>query len=142
MTTGHKVENIESTYQKTQTWLKELQDLGQMEDEGQAYSVLRAVLHALRDRLTVDEGANLASQLPLLVTGVYYDGWKPANAPSRERTRESFVQHVREQFGNNENIDAEQAISSVFGLLSEKVTAGEIADVQHMLPEPVRELWP
>ena len=142
MTTGHRVENIESTYQKTQTWLKELQDLGQMENEGQAYSALRAVLHGVRDRLTVDEGADLAAQLPLLVTGVYYDGWKPASVPRRERTREDFVGHVREELGNNVNIDAEQAISSVFGLLSEKVTAGELADVQHMLPEPVRAMWP
>lgn len=31
-------------------------------------------LHALQDRLTVQEGADLAAQLPLLVKGIFYDG--------------------------------------------------------------------
>ena len=36
-----------------------------------AYRVLRAVLHALRDRVTVDVAAKFAAQLPTLLRGVY-----------------------------------------------------------------------
>jgi uncharacterized protein (DUF2267 family) len=57
----------------TNTWLKQLG-----EDRGDAYRVLRAVLHTLRDRLTVDEAAQFAAQLPELVRGVFYDSAKPA----------------------------------------------------------------
>jgi uncharacterized protein (DUF2267 family) len=40
------------------------------EDRECAYRALRAVLHALRDRLTVDVSAKLAAQLPTLIRGV------------------------------------------------------------------------
>ena len=53
-------------------------------------SGLRAVLHALRDRLPVAEAAHLGAQLPMLVRGFYYDCWKPAGAPVRINTTQEF----------------------------------------------------
>jgi uncharacterized protein (DUF2267 family) len=38
---------------------------------------LRATLHALRDRLIIDEVAQLSAQLPMLIRGLYYKGWDP-----------------------------------------------------------------
>ena len=37
----------------------------------QAHSVRRAVLHTLRDRLTVGGAADLGAQLPMLIRGFY-----------------------------------------------------------------------
>jgi len=57
---------IDRSVEKTHVWLNELAaELGR-EDHQYAYRVLRAVLHAVRDRLTVDEAAQLAAQLPEL----------------------------------------------------------------------------
>jgi len=42
-------------------------------DERRAYNALRAVLHALRDRLTTEEIAQFGAQLPTFVRGVYYE---------------------------------------------------------------------
>jgi uncharacterized protein (DUF2267 family) len=47
----------------------------------QSYAALRAIMHALRDRLTVNEAVQLGAQLPILLRGVYYDGWAPSKAP-------------------------------------------------------------
>jgi len=44
------------------------------EDRHHADVALSAVLHALRDRLTVSEAAQLGAQLPMLVRGFYYEG--------------------------------------------------------------------
>ncbi len=61
--------------QQVQVWHKELRDNGDLADEAAAYSVLRAVLHQLRDRLTPEEAVDLAAQLPLIVRGIYFEGW-------------------------------------------------------------------
>ena len=73
------LEVFDETVHKTNIWLKEIaQVLGP--DRHRAYNALRAVLHCLRDRLTVDEAAQLGDQLPMLVRGIYYEAWHPAQA--------------------------------------------------------------
>jgi len=68
MTTSESLVPIfESTLQTTHKWLCELKLLASLRDESEAYSVLRAVLHTLRDRLIADEAVDLAAQLPMLI---------------------------------------------------------------------------
>ena len=43
---------------------------------------LRSVLHALRDRLPPDEAVDLAAQMPLIIKGLYFDGWDPSAGPN------------------------------------------------------------
>jgi uncharacterized protein (DUF2267 family) len=134
---------FDRTVQKTHEWLTELAEIGEFTSETQAYTALRAVLHSLRDRLVVDEAAALAAELPMLVRGIYFEGWKPALAPNRERTMEAFLDSVRESLrGANWTIDAEQACRAVFQLLTRRISAGEIRDVRSMLPGVIQELWP
>jgi hypothetical protein len=46
------LEVFDTTLHKTHTWLKEVMEELGTEDRHRAYMALRAVLHALRDRLT------------------------------------------------------------------------------------------
>src|SRR5882762_1591385 len=64
------LEVFDKTVQTTNAWLKEIMEATGL-DRRRAYRVLAAVLHALRDRLTVDEVAQLGAQLPILVRGLY-----------------------------------------------------------------------
>lgn len=133
---------FDHTIQTTNLWLKELMDELETDDRHRAYLALRSVLHALRDRLTVDEAAHLGAQLPMLVRGIYYEGYHPANKPLKERTREEFLAHIVEQFRKDPEVDPERIARAVFTLLDEKIAKGEIEDVRHSLPKPIRELWP
>lgn len=139
-TTHHEL--FSNTLQKTHLWLKDLMEELRWEDQHRAYLALRATLHALRDRLTVDEATHLGAQLPMLIRGFYYEGWSPAGKPVKERRKEEFCAHVKEYFKKEEDIDVEKIVRGVFKVLSKRVTEGEIEDVKHILPPELRELWP
>jgi uncharacterized protein (DUF2267 family) len=135
-------ELFSNTLQKTHIWLKDLAEELRWDDQHQAYLALRATLHALRDRLTVEEAAHLGAQLPMLVRGFYYEGWGPAGKPVKDRHKEEFCAHVQEYFRKEEGIDAEKIVRGVFKMLSRRITEGEIEDIKHIMPPELRELWP
>lgn len=141
--TSATVSAFETTLQKTNVWLKDL--ISELHWEGydheQSYHALRAVLHALRDRLTVEEASDLAAQLPMLMRGIYYEGWTPAKTPVTERSREAFLAHVAEQFPSESVTQTEDVTRAVFRVISKHVTGGEIEDIKSSLPKPIRELW-
>jgi uncharacterized protein (DUF2267 family) len=133
---------FDDTVHKTNSWLKEIaQELGA--DRHRAYQSLRAVLQTLRDRLPVDEAAQLGDQLPMLVRGIYYEAWHhPAGKPERIRSRDDFLEQVGTHFGMTPPVDPEDAARAVFQALENHVTPGEIRDVIASLPKDIRSLWP
>jgi uncharacterized protein (DUF2267 family) len=112
--------------------------------EGQAQGLfgLRAVLHALRDRLTVEEVAQFGAQLPMLIRGFYYEGWDPTGKPLRLRHKEKFLTRIEQEVSGDDSIDAELVARAVFTLLAKRVSEGEIEDVKETLPIEIRNLWP
>jgi uncharacterized protein (DUF2267 family) len=137
-----EIETFSNTLQKTHQWLRELMLDLEWQDEHKAYLALRSVLHALRDRLTVEEASQLGAQLPMLVRGFYYEGWDPTGKPVKERHQEQFLGHIREHFRNDERVVPEKLVRAVFRLLSNHISGGEIKDVKHTLPAELRSLWP
>lgn len=132
--------SIASTVQQTQEWLHALTDSQAIINDAQAYTALRAVLHRLRDRMTPEEAAQLGAQLPTLVRGLYYEGWKPARTPTRERSREEFLESLRAELSAHPEIDARQALLRVWSLLRAELGGGELDEVLHMMPGEVQEM--
>jgi uncharacterized protein (DUF2267 family) len=137
-----KLDVVDTTVQKTRQWLNEIMtDLGEG-DQHLAYGALRAVLHALRDRLTVAEAAQLGAQLPMLVRGLYYDGWSPRAKPAKTHKAE-FLDAIRGQFPADPSRPSPEMLArSVLKVLARHVSAGEVRDVQSILPKELRDLWP
>jgi len=133
---------IESAVHTTNVWLKELMEELGWEDRQRTYHALGAVLHALRDRLTVAEAADLGAQLPMLIRGLYYEGWSPHGKPVKDRKREGFLAHISTAFRGQPEIYPEGVAWAVFKVLALHVSAGEIRDIQHVLPAQIRSLWP
>ena len=136
------ISSFDRTVQTTIEWLNEIMDELPTNDRQKAYRVLRATLQTLRDRLTVEEATDLGAQLPMLVRGFYYEGWNPTGKPEKLRTLDEFLDHVEESFPRGMDVDSRRGVEVVFGLLGDRVSAGELEDIQRMLPKPIRQLWP
>ena len=136
-----RVESLERTIQKTNKWLKAIQQELGTEDRQRAYVALRATLHALRDRLIPDEALQLGAQLPTLIRGIYYEGWRMNDTPVRLRTRDEFFGVMAVEAGGRP-LDFETAAKAVFRVLADNVSPGEIEDVKRNLPDTLRGLWP
>ncbi len=131
---------IERSVEKTHVWLDELAGQLGTEDHRQAYRVLRAYLHALRDRLTVDEAAQLAAQLPDLVRGIYYEGWKPSATPVKYRGFADFLDRIAADAELDGETAASYAVGAAAEVLRRHVSAGEIEDIRAQLPTDLQPI--
>lgn len=137
------LEVFDASLQKTQVWLNDLMsDLGWADKPQNACLALRTALHALRDRLTVEEAVHLGAQLPILIRGVYYEGWKLTGKPVKERHKSDFLDHIAAVFRDDDTVDPEKVMRAVFKVLARHISEGEIENVKHLLPKSLRELWP
>jgi len=132
--------SISHAIQKTQEWLKELSENGDLADSQEALSVLRAVLHHLRDRLTMDEAVDLGAQLPTIVRGIYYEGWHHAATPTKDRHLEYFVDDIFRQLPPQFPVDPLKVVRGIFEILWEKLDPGEFDKLMGHLPVSLRDL--
>ncbi len=136
------LESIDHTVQLTHAWINDLDARLKWSNKPRSYRLLRTVLHALRDWLQVNEAVDLAAQLPTLLRGVYYEHWRPATVPTKDRSKATFLARVDAAFVTDPLADTEFAVISVFHLLSDLISGGEIRDVRQALPADLRKLWP
>lgn len=118
--------------------------LGDEENRDRAGRVLRCVLRALRNRLTVEESLQLVSQLPMAIKAVYVDGWKIHHEFIRIKTIDDFSQEVMKEDGLSVWRDfssieeAKEAIEAVMKTLADYVSAGELHDVIDLMPKEIK----
>jgi uncharacterized protein (DUF2267 family) len=132
------VDTIERNYHEANEWVNELcRELG-TNDEALAWRVLRADLQVLRDRLTIDEGAQLAAQLPHMLRGVFYEGFDPGHQPQKIRHADDFLHRIAERAELPDVTGAQPAAAAATRVLRRHITEGEFEDVMAQLPEEVR----
>ncbi|MFP4071001.1 MAG: DUF2267 domain-containing protein [Desulfovibrionales bacterium] len=143
MTTG--ISSFDTSIIKTKEWIQSVQNELHLDDEQQAYVALRAVLHVLRDRLTPNEAADFGAQLPLLLRGVYYDGWKPAGKPLKIRSQDEFLAEVSKAITQKQQpklADPIRVSQGVIKIIEKHVTGGEMQDVRNSMTQHIQKLWP
>jgi uncharacterized protein (DUF2267 family) len=129
---------FEESTQKTRLWLDELaEELGRPGDQRYAMRVLRGFLHTLRDRLPVPETAHLAAQLPELLRGVFYEGWRPTTLPQRYHDLDTFLVRVVDQGQLAGETEAAYAAEAAARVMRRHVGAGEMNKVRAVLPHDI-----
>lgn len=131
---------FDKTLQTTNIWLDEI--MARLGEERQvAWHVLGAVLHALRDRVPVELAAHVGAQLPLLVRGLYYDGFDPTGLPEKTRTLQGFLARVEQGLTGTRPVPARDAAQAVFRVLSHHMDPGQVGKLVQALPQPVQDIW-
>jgi uncharacterized protein (DUF2267 family) len=136
------LDTFDKTVHETNSWIASLAGHLGVGERELAFKALRATLHALRDQLQPDTAAHLGDQLPILLRGVYYEGWHPSSTPTRIRHKEALLQRVRAEFPAGFGLGLERVVQAVFTVIWEKVEPGEVAKLTRMTPEELRDLWP
>lgn len=142
--TTTKLSVFQNTITKTEQWLQEIADELDWADLKHAWTALRAVLHTLRDQLSIEEATDLSAQLPMLIRGLFFEGWNPAKKHERIRHVEDFTDRVNKHFSDLDidNLwEPEDITRAVFSVVANHVTTGEIQDVIATLPKPLHTLW-
>lgn len=124
--------------------LKMLADDLQVPDHN-ACRILRAVLHAIRNHLTVEESLQMIAQLPMMVKALYVDQWHVPQHTKRIHHINQFLDEIREcdkeqagyDFGNDES--AAKAVKAVFRTLNYYISAGEFEDITAVLPAEIKD---
>jgi uncharacterized protein (DUF2267 family) len=140
MTTGLDV--FDTTVQESNLWLKDVMERIGTYDRHRAYSTLRAVLHALRDRLGPANASHLGAQLPMLLRGLYYEGWDPTGKPTKERHEAAFLAHVAKELPRAEHDEVEQGVIAVLDVLSKHVDRATAVKLAGIFPEDLGKFWP
>lgn len=136
-----KVSTLESSMQKTNLLLGNIEkDLGWEGHRHQSYEALRAVLQALRDRLPLDETINFAAQLPLVIKGVFFDGWQPQDVPIK-MTRDEFVERISKDLNFLKIEDGTgRIIKAVLDNLFQIINPDEANKLLDILPSDISSL--
>jgi uncharacterized protein (DUF2267 family) len=137
-----RITAFDKSEQKTMDWINRISAIMGSTDAQRSYKILRAVLHATRDRLLPDEAVQLGAQLPMLVRGFYYEGWHPSDKPRKYRHKAEFLEQVQREEPTLDSTQLEQAVTAVFETLEAAMPGGELEQVRHALPAELRELWP
>ena len=140
MTKGPRI--FDSSLQTANLWLKAVEDRLLCEDRHAAYEALRAVLHVLRDRLPLETVLGLSAQCPMLIRGLLLEGWRPQDGPSKIRDASAFAEAVAGQLPLSFPYSGIEASEAVFGVLGDRLDAGEVRKIIACLPEPLRGHWP
>lgn len=99
-----------------------------------------AVFHALRDRLTPEESAQLAAQLPQPLKMVWSAGSQPGRRPVKLHRSEFYARVMREaQLASTR--EGRWMTLAVFAALKQQLSPGEAEDVQAQLPKDLKAVW-
>jgi uncharacterized protein (DUF2267 family) len=132
---------LESAVETTNEWLSDIKESFGFDDDRAAYTALRATLHGLRDLLATDQAVRLGAELPVLVRGLYYEGWNPASA-ARPRP-DNFLEAIRHELREHLELrDAERVARIVFAVIATRLAPGGIDTIIQSLPREIRMLWP
>lgn len=121
--------------------------LNHKEDTARAGRKLKAVLHAIRNHLTVEESVQMLSQLPLFLKSIFVDKWSIKATKNRVKHLDDFYKEVQDVNKQTSQLDfphindASEATEIVLHMLRRYVSPGEMEDMKAVMPKNLKVIF-
>lgn len=123
-------------------------DLGHADEQRRVFTIVKAVMHTIRDRITISESFDLMAQLPFFLKAVYVDQWKYSNKPPLSYdTIEEMKQAVKDQQAKRgeRDFDWDESTDKIIvtvlkHLKKEYFTEGQLEHIRDQMPKEVKEV--
>lgn len=133
--------NVEKYVEDAERWIDEVSVYLKTGDrKDRAWNALRGVLHAIRDRIPPEEVFQLSAQFPMLIRGLFFEGYNLNNKPEKFHLEE-LKDRVEMALGPAVDYKGETAFKAVLLVLYDHVSEGEMKDIYATLPKDIRQLW-
>ncbi len=139
--------NFDKFATKGNKFLKDLaKELGHPKDKAKAGRKLRAVLHAIRDQLPMEESLQLLAQLPMFLKAIYVENWNIHKKKKKIKHIKAFTDLIKQydfktadhDFISDEEV--ENAAVVIFLCLRKYISLGEMEDIKAVLPKELKFL--
>jgi uncharacterized protein (DUF2267 family) len=139
--------NFNKYAQEGNAFLKEYtRELNLGNDTETGGRILSAILHALRDIISVEESLQLIAQFPMFLKAVYVNGWSSKLHKQKIKNRVDFIDLARKyngvtsvhDFGSDEQ--SNRYIDTTFIVLRKYISLGELEDIRTELPKDLKDM--
>lgn len=122
-------------------WIESVANqLGVWERKDIAWKVLREVMHMIRDRITIQEVFHLSAQLPLLIRGMYFEGYTISGKPDKFHVNE-IETRLRRVLRGTPKLKPQDAFGAVVMTIHSFISEGELDDICDTLPKDIKDYW-
>ncbi|WP_138429875.1 DUF2267 domain-containing protein [Fodinibius saliphilus] len=133
--------DLEKYEKDAKQWIYEVATWLKLDPERSvSWNVLKVVLHSLRDRLPVEETFHFSAQLPLLIRGAFFEGYRVTGKPEKFHKSE-IEKRLTKVLPPTLKIDARDAFKAVLLVLHDHVSTGELEDIYENMPKDIKQLW-
>lgn len=122
-------------------WVEDIASEMDASDSQVAYHALRGVLFALRGHLRIEESHQFSAYLPMLVRGLFFEGYTVIDTPL-EYHRGKFLEQVGKELEQAGGADPETATRAVLKVVHHYLGEEEAETVRTFLPDDLQGLWP
>jgi uncharacterized protein (DUF2267 family) len=111
-----------------------------------AARITKAVLHAVRDRLSADDAVEFAQGLPMALKGIYIDQWDISANPVVIRRAHDFLDYIyyKDEFTAAYDFPSEDSVEEglrgVFNVLECYMDEGQIEQVKKIMGNHITQL--
>lgn len=121
--------------------------LGHPDEQNRVVFIWRAVMHTIRDRIHISESIDLISPLPMILKGMYVEGWKYHDKPLYDfETLEQMktqVKALQNKYGEARfdwSKPTDEIISITLESLEKYVPAEQMEQIRNQLPDDIKEV--